>query len=77
VSRIASIVIKGTATGSLIEGDHFGFVAEEIGAFKVGKVKFPLTKGAGNDLAGLSVGEFGDLRVREATGSIPLSFSHA
>jgi hypothetical protein len=30
-------MIKGTATGSLADGDHFGFVAEEIGAFKLGK----------------------------------------
>jgi hypothetical protein len=71
VSRIASIVIKGTATGTLAAGDHFGFVAEKIGAFKVGKVKLPLTKGAGNDLAGLLVGGHGDLWVREVKGNLP------
>jgi hypothetical protein len=35
VSRIASITIGGRVLGSSAGGDHFGFVAHEIGAFKV------------------------------------------
>lgn len=33
-SRIASVTIKGLAVGSSEGGDHFGFVAGQIGAFK-------------------------------------------
>ncbi len=31
---IASITIRGNVTGSLSAGDHFGFVAQQIGSFK-------------------------------------------
>jgi hypothetical protein len=65
LARIASIVIKGAATGSTATGDHFGFVAEEIGAFKVGGVKTTLHKGARNDLNGVPIGASDDLTVRE------------
>jgi hypothetical protein len=65
VSKIASILIKGTAFGSLIGGDHYGFVAQQIGSFKIGTTAFSLTAGAGNDLSGLLVGLTVDLRVRE------------
>ena len=65
-SRIASILIRGTALGSLfVGGDHFGFVAQEIGSLKIGATTIPLTAGPGNDLAGLLVGLSDDLRVRE------------
>ncbi len=46
VAKIASIVIKGTVSGSNEEGDHFGFVAKHIGSMKVGKAKLPLIQGA-------------------------------
>ena len=65
IAKIASIVIKGTATGTAGGTDHFGFVAEEIGAFKSGRAKLTLTRGASNDLGGQPVGFTGDLQVRE------------
>ena len=34
VSKIASIVIKGSVLGSNASGDHFGFVAQQIGSFR-------------------------------------------
>ncbi|MEO8353265.1 MAG: hypothetical protein ABI680_16170 [Chthoniobacteraceae bacterium] len=43
--------------------DHFGFVAREIGAFKVGKAKFPLTATGAPDV--FEVGVTGDVTVRE------------
>ncbi len=64
-SKIASITIKGTARGTVGGTDHFGFVAQEIGSFKVGGAAFPLTPRTANDLNGLLVGATGDLRVRE------------
>jgi hypothetical protein len=65
ISRIASILIKGFALGTGGGDDHFGFVAQQIGSFKIGSTRFPLTAGAGNDLAGMLVGATGDLRVAE------------
>jgi hypothetical protein len=35
VSKIASVIIGGTVSGSAAEGDHFGFVAEQIGKTKI------------------------------------------
>jgi hypothetical protein len=69
VSRIASVLIKGTALGTVGGFDHFGFVAQRIGSFKVGTTAFPLRFGAGNDLPpdDFAVGATGDLRVREVT----------
>ena len=65
VSRIARITIRGAALGTLAGGDHFGFVAQQIGSLSVGGTAFPLKVGAGSDLTGLAVGVTGDLRVRE------------
>jgi hypothetical protein len=65
IARIASIVIKGTATGTAGESDHFGFVAEEIGAFESGNTNLTLQRGRSNDTAGLPVGITADLFVRE------------
>ncbi len=69
-SKIASIVIKGQAFGTVTSGDHFGFVAQEIGALTIGVVKFPLTVLPFNDdLTAtdprLLIGPTGDLRVHE------------
>src|SRR4030095_7167084 len=68
-SRIASIVIKGQVLGTVASGDHFGFVAEEIGFFKVGSAKVILTSGPNNDTSATSptllVAATGDVRVRE------------
>jgi hypothetical protein len=65
ISKIASILIKGTALGTLGTGNHFGFVAEQIGSFKIGTTRFTLTAGPRNDLAGLPIGITDDLRVQE------------
>jgi hypothetical protein len=62
ISRIASIAIKGAASGSSTAGDHFGFVAQEIGKFRLGKTLFPLA--AQNPPSGFLVGPSGDLTVR-------------
>jgi uncharacterized repeat protein (TIGR01451 family) len=43
VSRIASILIKGTATGSEAAGDHFGITAGLIGKVRIGKSSVPIT----------------------------------
>lgn len=49
-SKIASIVIKGQVLGQVGNTSRtFGFGAEEIGSFVVGKGKLPLTAGAHND----------------------------
>ncbi len=67
VSKIASITIKGTARGTLGTGDHFGFVAQQIGSFEIGATAFPLVPGAAStlDITGYPVGITGDLRIRE------------
>ena len=65
IARIASILIKGAATGTDAVGDHFGFIAEKIGSFKAAGATLALTAGPGNDLSGRRVGLTGDLRVRE------------
>jgi hypothetical protein len=64
-SKIASIIIKGEASGSAESADHFGFVAQEISALKAGGVKFLFTKGPENDLGGVQVGALENLQVRE------------
>jgi hypothetical protein len=67
-SRIASIVIKGIAIGTIGTGDDFGFVAQQIGSFKVGAATFPLTTGTDNPLSIdplFLVGPTGDLRIHE------------
>jgi hypothetical protein len=70
ISRIASIVIGGAIQGTLVIGDHFGFVAQEIAKLKVNGVSLHLTPGPGNDdpLANdplFLLGTTGDVRLRE------------
>jgi hypothetical protein len=66
MSRIASIVIKGTVIGTAEEGgDNFGFVAQQIGSFKFGTNKLKLNKGAGNDAIKLSQGTGADVAIHE------------
>jgi hypothetical protein len=67
VSRIASVTIKGAIAGTASTNDHFGFVAQRIGAFKFGSVTLHLQGGAGNDLPpdDFLVSANGDVRVRE------------
>lgn len=45
-SSIASVLIKGTATGSATLGESFGIVAEQIGKAQIGTTKLAFTKGA-------------------------------
>lgn len=49
VSRIASITIKGAVTGTAAQGDHFGFIAQQVGALTVGGHRIAVTA-AGTDL---------------------------
>jgi hypothetical protein len=65
IARIASITIKGDATGSLATGDHFGFVAQQIDRLKIGPRTFPSTPGAGNDAVAILFTN--DLRLLEVT----------
>ncbi len=43
VASIASLTIKGRAVGSLATGDHFGIVAEQIGAVTIGGVSLEVS----------------------------------
>jgi hypothetical protein len=65
ISKIASIVIKGSALGTEGGADHFGFLAEQIGSFKADGGKLTLAAGPHNDVAGFPVGTTDDLIVRE------------
>jgi hypothetical protein len=62
ISRIAKITIKGLVIGTGADADHFGFVAQQIGAFKVGGFTLPLI--SGNDVVELSP-LTGDFTLRE------------
>jgi len=52
ISKIASVIIKGTAIGSLDPNDvtTFGIEAQHIGSIKIGGAKVPLIHGKSNDL---------------------------
>ena len=63
LSAIASITIKGFATGTLGGADTFGFIAQQIGAVKVGARTYTLAPGT--DPIGFALGNTGDLIVRE------------
>jgi hypothetical protein len=62
-SRISSITIGGQVLGTVGGSTHFGFVAENVGAVKVGGTLLPLTAGNSND--DFLVGITGDFRVNE------------
>jgi hypothetical protein len=64
VSRIGSIIIRGQVFGTQVTLDRYGFVAEEVAAFKVGSLKAPLTAGASND-GFIEIGPFNDVRIHE------------
>jgi hypothetical protein len=63
LASIASVVIKGSAAGTEGDADHFGFLAERIGAFKAAGSKLTLTSGPGNDSS--PIGPTSDLHVLE------------
>ena len=63
LSRIASILIRGTVVGSGAAGDHFGFTAQQIGSFKAGGIKAVLNSSTNLPLE-LSLAT-GDVTLRE------------
>jgi hypothetical protein len=64
LSKIASIVIGGTVTGTVASDDHFGFEAQTIGSVKIGGALKPLTSGRDTiPLAGTPVTD--DTSIRE------------
>lgn len=65
VARIASIKIKGTVTGSAQSSDHFGFVAQQVVALKIGSQSLPLDPGPSND--NLLIPLTNDVRLLEVT----------
>ena len=62
-SRIRSVTIVGQAYGTFGGGDHYGIVAEIVGALTIGGTIFTFTPGASNDV--IAVGITGDFTVRE------------
>ena len=62
-SRIASITIGGRVRGTAAGGDHFGFVAQQIGAFKLAGEAITLRAAAPADV--VEVFATGDVTVRE------------
>jgi hypothetical protein len=50
VSKIASVVIKGTASGTPIAGDHYGITAQQIGKVSINGVALALTADAADDI---------------------------
>ncbi|HET6409644.1 MAG TPA: DUF4394 domain-containing protein [Chthoniobacteraceae bacterium] len=65
IARIASITVNGEVTGSLITGDHFGFVAEQIDSIKIGGRSVNLADGASNDNVLISFTD--DVRILEVS----------
>lgn len=67
ISKIGSIVIKGQAYGTFDGSGHFGFVAQQIGSFKLGGTTIELLAGAFNDsgAAVKEIGAPGNLTIRE------------
>jgi hypothetical protein len=63
LSKIASVTIGGQVVGTAAAGDHFGIVAESVGAVTVGGTRLLLHPGPHND--DLSIGITGDFAVRE------------
>lgn len=64
VAKIASITIGGEVRGSpssVNSSDHFGFVAEQIGSFKIGGTVIPLTAGAGTR----GIGDTNDVNIHQ------------
>jgi hypothetical protein len=68
IARIASVIINGTVSGSEAADDHFGFVAEQIVAFKHGGQALALSK-TGIDVKELDA-THQDLSLREVAAQI-------
>jgi FG-GAP repeat len=69
-SRIAKVIIKGEVLGTAGPGDHFGFVAEEIGRFVANGSALSVTAGPNNDLAGFTFGDDNDVSVVEVVAPV-------
>lgn len=54
LSKISSIIVAGTATGSLLPTEHFGFEAQNVVSVSVNGQAVALTPGAENDDVALS-----------------------
>lgn len=65
VSKISSIVIKGSVFGTHGGDDNYGFVAEQIGTVKIASHKVALSSGGWNDVHDLSESTH-DVCIREA-----------
>ncbi|MGB8168534.1 MAG: hypothetical protein WCF18_13640 [Chthoniobacteraceae bacterium] len=65
ISKIASIAIGGQVIGSTGSGDHFGFVAEQVGSFKMGGVAIPLQAAMHTDDLSLIVLTTNDVTIHE------------
>lgn len=63
IASIDKIVVKGQIRGTVGGGDHFGFVAQRIGACIVGGQNFKLNAGPSNDI--VSLGSNNDFRLLE------------
>jgi hypothetical protein len=64
VSRIARITIGGYLRGTpSVNGDHFGFIAQQVGSFKVGGAVIPLTPAAHSDNRTFTVAQ--DVTIHE------------
>jgi hypothetical protein len=63
VARIASIVIKGAVKGTAGGSDNSGFVGHEIGALKIGTVKYKLKTGGAKD--SIDLGSTPDFQLLE------------
>jgi hypothetical protein len=76
VSKIASIQIKGLVAGTATTpGDHYGFVAQEIGKFKLGRNVLSLNAGSGNDAMKVSPTTGSDVGIFELGAAYPASAS--
>ena len=62
ISKIAKVIIGGTVEGTAGTGDHFGFVAEQIGSFSSNGNALALTSAGGQTF---ELGTFTDTTVRE------------
>jgi hypothetical protein len=62
-SRIASVAIGGAALGTVGGADHFGIVAQQVSAVKIGGTPLVLSVASGSD--DLFVGITGDFNVNE------------
>lgn len=61
-SAIASIIIKGRATGTPSDGDQYGIVAEKLGSVMIAGRKLALNASAQDSIL---VGSYADLRLRD------------